>query len=92
MSGLQRFRDRLTPGALLTCVRNTYRPYRDGVEHLVVGVYNGRVGCRRVSGGDVPVAIALPDQKDFVWVDDDTAQWKLGIGAHVVVYRIEEAA
>lgn len=91
MSGLQRFRDRLTPGTLLTCVRNTYRPYRDGVQHRVVGVDCGRVGCRRVTG-DGPVMIALPDQKDFVWVDDDTAQWKLGIGSHSVTYRIGEAA
>jgi hypothetical protein len=93
MSGLQRFRERLIPGVKLTCVENTYRPVRNGVEHIITGVYCGRVGCKRVTGGDGPVTIALPEKNHgVVWVDENTIRWPLGIGAHSVTYRIGDAA
>lgn len=88
MSGLQRFRDRLIPGVLLTCIENTWRPYRNGVEHRVTGLNCGLVGCRRVTGETGLITVTLPAQRDFAWVDDNTATWKLGIGNHSVTYRI----
>jgi hypothetical protein len=97
MSGLQKLKDRLTPGTLLTCVRNTYLPYRDGTQHFVTGLHKQQVGCQRLTEGVRPprgegaVTIMLPERADLVWVDSDTVRWPLGIGAHSVTYRIGSA-
>lgn len=99
MSSLSQLRDRLYPGAVLTCVRNTFRPERDGAIATVVAVSEprrDRVICRGEDGSGME--IFLPTRRrDVEWLDEDTARWQLvlrgsvQLSGHSVTYRIDDA-
>lgn len=94
---LELLRARLTPGAVLLCVENTYLPVRAGTTRTVTEL---KTRCARVTWRDgKPGEMALPMRAmDVTWIDPDTVRWPLDptgktrcLAGHTVTFRLPGA-
>lgn len=84
MSGLSKLRDQMTPGTVLTCIRNTKKPKRDGARQTVRSLDGNTVACETEHRD--PVTVTLPTRRcDVEWLDDVTVRWPLDNGSRRLV-------
>jgi hypothetical protein len=98
VNALQKLRDRLQPGAVLTCVANTLLPHRAGDTRIIERIHPTRADV--IVQGEVR-EMGLPVRAcDVEWLDGDTVCWSLQtnppkqarLAGHTVTYRIRNEA